>query len=94
MGASSKAHANRHLSAEAYGCGGAGTIADSGKTKFKNGQARPRKPLPKRIAWTRAPGHKPKSSLKAKGSFLKGKGQQRGGKKQAHIENEHESDID
>ncbi len=81
MGASTKAHANRHLSARAYGGGGAGTIADSGKKKFENGQARPKKPLPKRNAGERAPGDKPKSSLKAEGSFLKGKSQQRGGKK-------------
>ncbi len=41
MGASAKAQANRHLSARAYGGGGAGTILEPSKKKFGNGQAPP-----------------------------------------------------
>jgi hypothetical protein len=56
--------------AGAYGGGEAGTIANSGKKKFESGQARPKKPLPKRNAGKRAPGDKPKTE----GSFLKENG--------------------
>jgi len=94
LGASAKAQTNRHLSALAYGGEGARTIADASKKNFENGQARPKKPLPKRIARVKAPGDKPKPSIKAQGLFLKGKGQQRSGKKHAHIETKHESNRD
>ena len=42
LGASAKAQANKHLSACAYGGGGAGTIVEP-KEKFGNGQAPPKK---------------------------------------------------
>jgi hypothetical protein len=83
LGASAKAQANKHLSACAYGGGGAGTVAET-KKKFGNGHAPPKKHVPKRAARERA-SEKPKSALKAYGSFLKGKVQPKG-KKQAHFE--------
>ncbi len=54
-GASAKAQANGHLFVGTYGGGGEGTIADSGKKKFENKQARPKKPLPKRNAGKKHP---------------------------------------
>jgi hypothetical protein len=84
LGASAKAQANKHLSASAYGGGGAGTVEET-KKKFRNGQVPPKKQVPKRAAGERA-AEKPKPSLKANGSFLEGKVQQKG--KKVHFETE------
>ena len=82
MGASAKAQANKHLAAGAYGGGGAGTVAEP-KKKFGNGQVPPKKQGPKRAAGERT-AEKPKPAIKADGSFLKGKVQQK--EKKAHFE--------
>ncbi len=81
---------NRHLAAGAYGGGGAGRVAEPEK-KFGNGQP-PKKQVPKRGAGEKAPGERPKPTLKAEVSFLKNKAQPKAGKK-AHFETD-QSDND
>jgi hypothetical protein len=85
LGASAKAHANRHLATGSYGNGGrAGSNISSSSTNTNKKSGIKKGSQPRSAPRDKAAGQQPKPALRAEGSYLKNKEKQPQGKK-AHF---------